>query len=220
MFLLVATGIPSVAVKHFCIYCKCSKQDKLDLHRNWSMSDPAHGSRLTYLCSEELNHDVISSKKVKENKYSIVNRPLFESITPFEVVLDHLHLFLRITNKLFNLLIADLRAEDKITQQITFVALDRTKIKHVSAVELALQKMGISFEFSVNKDTRKLEYRDLTGPEKQILLANFKASDLIGDKNRANNIPELWDAFSELNEILKSKSPNPDDIHTRAENWG
>lgn len=49
--------------------------------------------------------------------------------------------------------------------------------------EKFLQDLGISFEWRLNKDSKQLEYRDLTGPEKllvmqsinfQTMLPNFK----------------------------------------------
>ncbi|XP_060083702.1 uncharacterized protein LOC132562943 [Ylistrum balloti] len=220
-FLLVAVGISSVAASNSCIYCKCDKKEKIDLKKQWSMQDPALGARLSYICTEPVNKPANSglSRPKKEQTFSIVNRPLFPCITPFQVVLDLLHLFLRITDKLFNLLVTELRALDNVSQNTTFVELDRDKVKHVSALENALQQMGISFELYINKETRKLEYRDLTGPEKQILMTKFQASDLLPNSERANQIQELWDAFSDINMILKSLSPNPDEVQRKAENW-
>ncbi|XP_069113729.1 uncharacterized protein [Argopecten irradians] len=220
-FLLVAVGISSVAATHSCIYCKCEKKERINLTKRWSMKDPVLGARLSYTSSEPVDTPARgrSSKRKKVQSYSIVNQPLFPCITPFQVVLDQLHLFLRITDKLFNLLVSELRVLDNISQQTTFVELDRAKIKHVAALESVLQQMGIPFELFVNKDTRKLEYRDLTGPEKLTLMDKFQASDLLPDKDRADQIQKLWDDFSEINVLLRSESPNPEDFQFKAESW-
>ncbi|XP_033730336.1 uncharacterized protein LOC117319683 isoform X1 [Pecten maximus] len=220
-FLLVAVGISSVAATHSCIYCKCEKKERINLAKRWSMKDPVLGARLSYISSEPMDIPATgrSSKRKKVQTYSIVNQPLFPCITPFQVVLDQLHLFLRITDKLFNLLVSELRVLDNISQQATFVELDRTKIKHVAALENVLQQMGIPFELFVNKDTRKLEYRDLMGPEKLKLMEKFKASDLLPDRERADQIQKLWDDFSEINVLLRSESPIPEDFQVKAESW-
>lgn len=59
----------------------------------------------------------------------------------------------------------------------------REKYKRMARYEKFLQDLGISFEWRLNKDSKQLEYRDLTGPEKllvmqsinfQTMLPNFK----------------------------------------------
>ena len=39
--------------------------------------------------------------------------------------------------------------------------------------EKFLKELGTDFEWKINKDTKKLEYRDLTGPEKLLLFQHI-----------------------------------------------
>lgn len=114
-FLLVAVGIPGIIAKFFCVYCKCSNSDKCNLNKNWSMTSVEHGARLEYLYDQQVKQT--TKGKSKKNKhveyYSITHEPLFK-VRPHEVVIDQLHMFMRISDKLFNLLVMELRTLDNI----------------------------------------------------------------------------------------------------------
>ena len=43
----------------------------------------------------------------------------------------------------------------------------------MAAYEKFVKEIGIDFEWKINKDTEKLEYRDLTGPEKLLLFTTY-----------------------------------------------
>lgn len=216
-FLLVAVGIPSIACQHVCIYCKCSKSERFDLCKSWSLSDENLGARLVYAYEDK--NVKRGTKSKKDEYYSVKNPPLFSSIGPSQIVIDQLHMFLRICDKLFGLLIAELRLLDNITSHTTFSELDRNKLKHVSSLEHVLQMLGIDFVLGINSETRKLEYRELTGPEKLKFLSSFNASDFFSDETRAHCVQKVWNNFRELNEIIKGDAPNPDNIETLAKDW-
>lgn len=109
-------------------------------------------------------------------KFNCKSRPLFSFIPIDHVTIDTLRLSLRI--------IWELRRSDVIEKVKTFcTGFSREKYKRMARYEKFLQDLGISFEWSLNKDSRQLEYGDLTGPEKllvmqsinfQTLLPNFK----------------------------------------------
>ena len=44
----------------------------------------------------------------------------------------------------------------------------------MATYEKFLKDLGINFEWKINKDNKKLEYRDLTGPEKLKLFKNVE----------------------------------------------
>lgn len=97
--------------------------------------------------------------------------------------------------------------------------LDRDKCKHVAKLEGMLNKFGINFELTVDRETKKLQFRDLTGPEKLVLMKNFKAVELMGDEARARTIQTIWDDFRDLNEMFRSENPDPDVIEVKAKVW-
>ena len=43
----------------------------------------------------------------------------------------------------------------------------------MAGYEKFVKELGINFEWEINKDTKKLEYRDLTGPEKLLVLKHI-----------------------------------------------
>jgi len=79
------------------------------------------------------------------------------------VIFDTLHLFLRISDNLIDLLITELCRQDAIDKNDTFSkGFCRNKYKHMAGYETSVKSLGISFEWKINKDTKTLEYRDLT----------------------------------------------------------
>ena len=102
-FLALTIGIKSASAKHFCIWCKCTDKE-WQIIGDWSIEDPTKGARTIYGIEE-----FAKSKKRGVEKHGCVNQPLFPTIPIDHVVPDVLHLFLRITDVLINLLINYLR---------------------------------------------------------------------------------------------------------------
>ena len=96
------------------------------------------------------------------------------------VIIDTLHLFLRISDVLTDLLIRELRSSDAIEKKTTFSdGFPRDKYKHMASYEEFLKCIGISFNFRINQESKKLEYRDPTGPEKFKLFQNINIPTLL-----------------------------------------
>ena len=108
------------------------------------------------------------------------------------VAIDTLHLFLRISDVLISLLILELRTQDCIGRKQTFPeGFAREKYHLMASYETFIRSLGIRFEWSVNKDTKHLTYRDLTGPEKLILFENFKVTELLLNFEKSVEISNL-----------------------------
>ena len=101
------------------------------------------------------------------------------------------------------MLITDIRRLDGI-ERVTSPDLD--KCRHMKMYEYLMNKCQIQFRFYVCKDTNKLNWRDLTGPEKHRV---FKGIDL---PQRFPSIPNIekimgiWSEFHRLNARLSSDS--------------
>ena len=92
---------------------------------------------------------------------------MFPFIPLGHVVIDTLHLLLRITDNLIELLIKQLRRLDSIEKKVTFTdRFPRDKYKYMACYEMLLDNLGVSFQWHIGKESKKLEYKDLTGPEK------------------------------------------------------
>lgn len=104
-YLAICLGIQAANAKYSCIWCKCPAEERHDTSKSWcSVED---GRRTV----EEIQHLALGKNT---GKYSCIHQPLFPSIPIDRVVPDILHLFLRISDILINLLILELRRMDGI----------------------------------------------------------------------------------------------------------
>ena len=101
-FLALVTGIGAANSNYPCIWCKCSKEMKYDMNRQWSITDQQKGARTI---SEALKYGSLAKSK---QKFSYQSNPIFPFIPTSNVIIDSLHLFLRIGDNLINLLITEL----------------------------------------------------------------------------------------------------------------
>lgn len=97
-------------------------------------------------------------------------------------MIDTLHLFLRISDNLIQLLIRELCRKDAIDKVSTFSnGFCQNRYRHMAGYEKFLKDLGISFEWKINKDTKKLEYRDLTGPEKLLVFQHIIVHSILSE---------------------------------------
>lgn len=129
-FLAMICGLESATSTYACIWCKCPKSERWDMSREWSITDTKQGARTI---------DEITEKsklaKTSKQRFNCARVPLFPTIPLHRVVIDSLHLFLRISDVLINLLIRDLRILDKATNQIT------TDFTNLKAYEYYMQNL-------------------------------------------------------------------------------
>ena len=127
-FLALVTGIGGAIGTYPCVWCKCPKDKKHDMTLEWSFWNSAQGARSI----EEIN-DLSHRKGTLESKFGCKNRPIFQSIPIDHVIIDTLHLFLRITDNLQTLLILALRVADAIEKKKFFKDdFDQKKYKHMA----------------------------------------------------------------------------------------
>lgn len=126
------------------------------------------------------------AEKTRRSKIWL-HEPLFPSIP-----IDHVTYFTCTCDVLINLLILDLRRLDGI---------DKCKLHatHVAKYEHFLQEScKISFHMYVDKDSKSLKWRDLTGPEKRRLFKAIKIAELFPRVPHATKIQEIWKSFQEI----------------------
>ena len=149
----------------------------------------------------------------KKHKFNCKFPPLFHFIPMDHVVIDTFHLFLRVSDVLIELLILELRTQDAINKNQTFAnGFARDKFNHMAKYETFLNSIGIKFEWFVNKDTKKLQYRDLKGPEKVLLFQKIDISDLLPQYEKSGQVQVLWNDFINLIGDLKLSYDSSDSI--------
>ncbi len=102
-FLALVAGIGAANSHYSCIWCKCSKDDRYRMDLEWSMKNTSNGARTV---SEGLKY---ASYPKSHRLFAYSSSPLFPCIPTHRVIIDPLHLFLRIGDNLINLLITELR---------------------------------------------------------------------------------------------------------------
>ena len=169
-FLALVCGLGRANEDYACVWCKCPRQQQWDTSKKWSINDPTFAARTI---------DKIARFSTGK-KFNCKARPLFDFIPVDHVIIDTLHLFLRISDVLIDLLIRELTKSDAIEKNKTFSdGFPRDKYKHMASYEEFVKSIGISFNFRINKESKKLECRDLTGPEKLKLFQNINIPALL-----------------------------------------
>ena len=73
----------------------------------------------------------------------------------------------------------------------------------MAGYEKFVKEFGINFEWKINKDTKKLEYRDLTGPEKLLLFQHNNFHLLLPEFYNVDKLQTLWGNFIDIIGDLK-----------------
>ena len=162
-------GVDSATSEYACIWCKCPSGERYDTTKSWSLTDAKFGARTI-----DENQSLSQQPKSKK-RFNISRAPLFPTIPLTNVVIDNLHLFLRVSDVLLRLLIDELKRQDSIAAAKKFNGeFDVTKYKHCKGFEDFVRSIGISdYRFYIGKSSRLLKIRSLTGPEKLKLLSNI-----------------------------------------------
>lgn len=196
-FLALVCGINAANGTYSCVWCKCCAGDRWDMTKSWSFTDTSQGART-------ISEIETLSKKPASKCLGCINIPIFKSIPIDHVVIDTLHLFLRVADLLINLLIMELRRQDGI-DKATRVKLDRNKLTHLAKYEHFLNEdCKVSFRWYVEEATSGLKWRDLTGPEKHRLFKAVNLTTLFPSIPRVTEIQELWSTFYSIIKTLNS----------------
>ncbi|XP_028513133.1 uncharacterized protein LOC114574525 [Exaiptasia diaphana] len=126
-FLALVCGLGKANQEHACIWCKCPRMQRYNTTKEWSISNTKMGARTL----KEI------SSYSKSKKCNCIAHPLFPFIPIDHVIIDTLHLFLRISDNLIELLIRELRRQDSVedNQRFTSCKFERTKYKHMAGYE-------------------------------------------------------------------------------------
>ena len=92
--------------QHACVWCKFPRLERWDMSQEWSISDTAKGARII--------EEIARLASTKQRSSTVARNLCFYLLLYTRVVIDILHLFLRISDVLIILLICDLRTTDEI----------------------------------------------------------------------------------------------------------
>ena len=209
-FLAMICGLESATSTYACIWCKCPKSERWDMSKEWSITDTEQGARTV---DEITNKSKLA--KTSNQRFNCARVPLFSTIPLNRVVIDSLHLFLRISDVLINLLIRDLRILDGVGKATN----DPNSI-HLKTYENFLNKeCKIRFRWFVDKESKTFKWRDLTGPEKIRLFQHIDHPTLFPALEKKHELQLLWSEFFNLISILGKSECDVDEFQERAKEW-
>ncbi|GBC37712.2 hypothetical protein GLOIN_2v1775051 [Rhizophagus irregularis DAOM 181602=DAOM 197198] len=187
-FLSICLGIKAANAQHFCPWCDCSK-DEINT------------------TTKTINK---SMDEIKDNYNQInghIKKPLFYMIPLQNWVCDELHVFLRITDRLWELILSDLR------RKTTNEEIWKEKIL------LEMQRLKITFQFWREKNSNNLSYTSLMGPDKLKILKEFNLIAIFQSIERAIQIQELWNQFNELYILMQNMQTTGETFRYKAQTW-
>ena len=188
-FLALVCGIEAANARYSCVWCKCPSSERWDMTKAWSAFDSSKGART-------IAEIEILRKKPKSQRLGCSQSPLFNFIPIDHVVIDMLHLFLRVADLLINLLIQDLRREDGILKATEIASIMQPGITAYETFFNTVCK--INFKWYTNRDTRQLQWRDLTGPEKVKLFNSINFPEHFPMLKNSAAIQDIWKEFWRL----------------------
>lgn len=213
-FLALVCGLESATSDHACIWCKCPKKQRHDMDLTWSML-PEKGGRSV----KEIS-DKSKLSKSSKNRFNCSHQPMFSFIPLCRVVIDSLHLFLRIADVLINLIIRDLRTLDGVERATSSrnSAGESVGQRFATYIKFLNDTCKIRFQCFTDKE-KKLNWRDLTGPEKVRLFKNIDIPVLFPDLQSKDQLKKLWSNFFHLTEELGKVDCNAVEIERQAKEW-
>ena len=192
-FLSTVCGLDSASAEYACIWCKCPKDKRFDMAVQWSMSDLNKGARTIQEISEKAKLPRRSTIR-----FNCSETPIFPFIPIQRVIIDHLHLFLRISDVLINLLIRDLQVADGIHKSTSTLP-NKSKGRYMVTYRDFLNgPCKIQFNWFIDKESKRLQFRDLTGPEKIRLFENINIPKLFPVLSTKNELQGIWKEFYSL----------------------
>lgn len=193
-FLAIVCGIQAANSKYSCVWCECPDTERWDMDKSWSAFDKCKGARTLETIERCL-------KLPKTKRLGCKSSPIFKFIPIDHVMIDSLHLFLRISDVLINLLIQELRKQDGITQTTL----------NVTAYESFLNDVcKINFHWYTCQETKQTKWRDLSGPEKIILFNKIDIPKFFPSVSNASAIQDIWMEFWRLFRELAEKHTDPE----------
>lgn len=209
--LAIIYGINAASSNIPCVWCKFDKSklknvdiDKVqrEIEREW------------FILSEEKGARTIDNAVRSINKFGQINTPIITSIPFHRIVVDMLHLFLRITDVLVDLFVINLKELDGYQQNK--LNLDAQPHFNGFLVDL-VEQYNIKSPFLIeNKD---IKVRDFQGPEKEKLFSDFDLKKYAKGNEKIKKINQLWLDFYSMYTQIKKKELKHLDVKTKTKDW-
>ena len=196
-FLLLTMGLSGATSAYACLWCLIHKLER------WDTSE-----RIEYYNSEEMKRTLAHIKSMLPlNKFSVINKPLF-NIELDHVILDELHLMMRITDRLTENLITEVMERDSKAD----IAKGKGEKKGIYLESLVATINSIGIFFSIwekknadGKGSGTFDWTSLIGSDKkklmELLPPQLEQRDILFPETKETVI-KLWSDFFTLYKVI------------------
>ncbi len=152
-------GLDSSCSDYCCFYCTCDFTKPIDFENGYKISRSLEESKDFYI------------KTAKDDKKGYVKEPILNFIEYKNIIFCHLHMFSRIFEQLFNILVTKINETDRRDDSIDFKK-DRPNLSIL--YEFLLKKCKINKPFTVNAKKKTIKLRkNLTKNDKMKIFKRF-----------------------------------------------
>lgn len=188
-FLALCLGLNCANSTNFCPWCTVTKHDQGDLSKDWKITK---------------NMD-----NLKENASCYpghIKQPLFNMVPIKNWVVDELHVMLRITDRLWALVIQEFKEMNKWNDYTRKLIIEE------------MNRIGVNFHFYEDRETKTWNHTSLMGPEKLKVLQKLNFNRFFRS-SRAQQLRNLWNSFLELYELMQDFQTDPIEFKHKANVW-
>ena len=218
-FILLMMGLKGATSHYACVWCKIHKDKRWDTSLNLEhYQSPALKRSLQEMIE-------LAGKKKQENKYCCDHEPLLH-IELDHVVLDELHLLLRILDVLIENLVRD--ALDWDRRENWDKRKGQQKKEHLNNLQATVRSCGVSFDIweKTNADGKGsgiYDFTSLLGSDKKKLLKELPNKlDGVIQPDTVEVVKTIWEKFGEIYSTVTNKSPSIEminDYFQKAREW-
>eukprot|EP00732_Lithocolla_globosa_P001709 Lithocolla_globosa_v1_NODE_915_length_3086_cov_10.832728.p1 type:complete len:893 gc:universal NODE_915_length_3086_cov_10.832728:2856-178(-) len=215
-FLALVCGIDSASADYCCVWCKIHKKNRFNMDLNLAGLKRVL-SEISQMC-----------KKSKPDDRKGCAHPPLLNIPLDHVVMDELHILLRIFDRLMRNLINEINDLDKVLNKSKTKSSPDYNSNRQRLLTAINERLCVSFQIWNKKDASgkelsELEWTALMGPAKKKLLANLPTyfPSFLPEQS-ATKSQNLWKQFHRLNRVINSNNPTQQEINSfdnLAKNW-
>ncbi|RIB08006.1 hypothetical protein C2G38_2212765 [Gigaspora rosea] len=187
-FMVIILGFNAPNSKNFCPWCRCTKKDIGNKDNLYKI---------------EKSMDALKSNSPPPGH---CKTPLLSMISLNRYVPDKLHIMLRIWDHLWELVIQEIKSENRYDDRIRTI------------INLEMKRISVKFYFWQNYDTQNWSYTPLMGGDKEKVLCDFNF-EVIFDNERAILINRLWRNFYSLYRLMKEPNADSTFFKIKAKEW-
>ena len=198
-FLLMTTGLKGATSDYACLWCKIHRLQRWDMSKDLDFYNTGELKRTL----QEIRHFQSS------NKFCCIHPPLFD-IELDHVVLDELHLMMRITDRLTENIITEVMERDSKADFLK--KRGEEKGVHLKRLISIINNLGITFSVwektnADGKGSGTYDWTSLIGSDKKKLLSllpsQLESRDILFPETK-ETVVKIWRDFESLYQMINS----------------